>query len=287
MISEYKTVKIEREGNITFLYFNRPEKRNAMSPQLHLDMDAILEELAVDDETRVLVITGAGEAFSAGQDLKLYFGDDTPVAKRKARNASRSWRWHKLSRFPKPTIAMVNGFCFGGAFSQVCACDFAIAAEDAQFGLSEVNWGTIPGGLVSWNISQILSYRNALYYSITGDMFDGKRAAEIGLVNRAVPKDQLRAVVTDLAEKLLKKNSLAVRFTKEAIRVTRYMNATEAEDYLDAKVDALKHNDKEKGSEKGLKQFLEDKTYKPGFGEYSAADDKTAPAAGKKKKKKD
>jgi trans-feruloyl-CoA hydratase/vanillin synthase len=269
MISEYKTLKIEREGKITFLLFNRPEKRNAMSPELHMEMDAILEELAVDEETRVLVITGAGDAFSAGQDLKLYFqGEGSAAFKRKARNASRSWRWHKLSRFPKPTIAMINGFCFGGAFSQVCACDFAIAAEDAQFGLSEVNWGTIPGGLVSWNVSHILSYRNALYYAITGDLFDGRRAAEIGLVNRAVPQKDLRATVTDLATKLLKKNAMAVRFTKEAIRVTRYMNATEAEDYLDAKVDALKFNDADKGSEKGLKQFLDDKTYKPGFGEY-------------------
>src|SRR5262245_64008293 len=81
-----------------------------------------------------------------------------------------------LSQFPKPTIAMVHGYAFGGAFTQLCACDFAIAAEDATFGLSEVNWGIIPGGLVSWNLADMLSPRHALYYAVTGDTLDGKRA---------------------------------------------------------------------------------------------------------------
>ena len=83
---------------------------------------------------------------------------------------------------------MINGFCFGGAFTQACACDFAIAADDAVFGLSEVNWGILPGGIVSWNVAQTLNFRDGLYYAMTGDTFDGKKAKEMGFVNFSVPK---------------------------------------------------------------------------------------------------
>src|SRR5204863_7056355 len=140
---KYETVLIEKQDGITWLIMNRPDKRNAMSPQLHLEMDDALAELAVDPQTQVLVLTGAGEAFCAGQDIKLYFraNDDSPAERAKARHASNQWRWQRLSTFPQPTIAMVNGYCFGGGFTQVCACDLALAADEALFGLSEVNWG--------------------------------------------------------------------------------------------------------------------------------------------------
>jgi trans-feruloyl-CoA hydratase/vanillin synthase len=267
---KYETIKIEREGGITFVIFNRPDQRNAMSPQLHMDMQDALEDLAIDSKTEVLVITGAGKAFSAGQDIKLYFrGTSTdPAARHKARLASNNWRWQQLSKFPKPTIAMVNGFCFGGAFTQVSACDFAIAADDATFGLSEVNWGILPGGIVAWNVSQIMNYRNAIYYAVTGEPFDGKRAVEIGFVNKSVPKAKLKAEVVKLAQLLMKKSPAAMRYTKECVRAVRFMNEPEAADYLNAKSDALKYNDKEKGREHGMKQFLDDKTYRPGLGQY-------------------
>jgi trans-feruloyl-CoA hydratase/vanillin synthase len=250
--------------------FNRPDQRNAMSPQLHMDMQDALEDLAIDTKTEVLVITGAGKAFSAGQDIKLYFRGTTndPAARHKARLASNNWRWQQLSRFPKPTIAMVNGFCFGGAFTQVSACDFAIAADDAIFGLSEVNWGILPGGIVAWNVAQIMNYRNAIYYAVTGEPFNGKRAVEIGFVNKSVPKAKLKAEVVKLANLLMKKSPAAMRYTKECIRAVRFMNEPEAADYLNAKSDALKYNDKEKGREHGMKQFLDEKTYRPGLGQY-------------------
>jgi trans-feruloyl-CoA hydratase/vanillin synthase len=267
---KYETIKIEREGGITFVIFNRPDQRNAMSPQLHMDMQDVLEDLAIDPKTEVLVITGAGKAFSAGQDIKLYFRGttDDPAARHKARLASNNWRWQQLSKFPKPTIAMVNGFCFGGAFTQVSACDFAIAADDAIFGLSEVNWGILPGGIVAWNVSQIMNYRNSIYYAVTGEPFNGKRAVEIGFVNKSVPKAKLKAEVVKLAQLLMKKSPAAMRYTKECIRAVRFMNEPEAADYLNAKSDALKYNDKEKGREHGMKQFLDEKTYRPGLGQY-------------------
>src|SRR5262245_21496668 len=164
-LKKYETIKVEKEGGITWVIFNRPDKRNAMSPQLHMDMDDVLDDLAIDDETEILIVTGAGEAFCAGQDIRLYFRgtEADPVMRAKARRASNQWRWQKLSTFPKPTIAMVNGFCFGGAFNQVCACDFAVAADDETFGLSEVNWGILHGGIVTWFVWHTLNLRIDIY----------------------------------------------------------------------------------------------------------------------------
>ena len=263
----YQTCKIEREGGITFLIMNRPEKRNAMSPQLHMDMNDAIDYLTVDPVTEVLVVTGAGKAFSAGQDIRLYFRgtNDDPAARHKARQASNHWRWQKLSRFPKPTIA----------------------ANDATFGLSEVNWGILPGGIVSWNVVQVMNYRNALYYGITGEPFNGKRAVEIGMVNKSVPASKLRAETIKLAKTLMQKSPAAIRYTKEAIRAVRFMNEPEAADYLNAKSDALKWNDREDGRNEGMRQFLDEKTYRPGLGHFKrkkAAPKKAAPKKATQKK---
>lgn len=267
---KYETVLIEKQDGITWLIMNRPDKRNAMSPQLHLDMDDALAELAVDPQTQVLVLTGAGEAFCAGQDIKLYFraNDDAPAARAKARHASNQWRWQRLSTFPQPTIAMVNGYCFGGGFTQVCACDFAIAADEALFGLSEVNWGILPGGIVSWNVAQTLNFRDGMYYALTGDTFDGKKAKEIGFVNFSYPKAKLKDETIKLAKKLMEKSPTVLRYTKEALRAVRFMNEPQAADYLNAKSDALRFVDKEDSRSQGMRQFLDDKTYRPGFGAF-------------------
>ncbi|MDX1486013.1 MAG: p-hydroxycinnamoyl CoA hydratase/lyase [Alphaproteobacteria bacterium] len=274
-VKKFETVLVEKKDRIAWVTMNRPEKRNAMSPQLHLDMNAALEELAIDDSVDVVVITGAGKAFSAGQDIRLYFRGTTgdPAMRHKAKNASHHWRWTTLSKFPKLTIAMVNGYCFGGAFTQVCACDLAIAADDAIFGLSEINWGILPGGIVSWNVVNTMSYRDAMYYAITGDTFTGKEAAAMRFVNKSVPKAKLKAETLKLAKKMMKKNPTAVRYTKEGIRAVKEMSCDQAADYLGAKSDALKYADPERGREKGMAQFLDDKTYRPGLGEYNRKKD--------------
>jgi trans-feruloyl-CoA hydratase/vanillin synthase len=268
--TKYETILVEKQDRIAWVILNRPEKRNAMSPQLHRDMDAALDDLAHDAETDVLVLTGAGEAWCAGQDIKLFFreGAKDPAAMAKARHASHSWRWQKLSTFPKPTIAMINGYCFGGAFTQACACDFAICADEAVFGLSEVNWGILPGGIVSWNVAQVLNFRDGLYYAMTGDTFEGKQAKEMGFVNFSVPKAELKTATVALAKKLMLKSPAALRYTKEAIRNVRFMSEPQAADYLQAKSDALRLNDREQGREEGMRQFLDEKRYRPGLGHF-------------------
>ena len=267
---EFENVKVERDGATTFIILNRPDKRNAMSPQLHMDMCDALDWAEMDDQTKVVVITGAGGNFCAGQDLKLYFRgtEGDPKARARARRAAHTWRWDRLSSFPKPTIAMVHGYCFGCAFTPVVACDFAIAADDATFGLSEVNWGIIPGGLVAWAVTVAMNYRDAIFYAVTGDQFSGKEAAAMKFVNKSVPVEKLREETIALARKLEAKSPAAVRYTKESIRAVRNMSKDEAFDYLAAKSDALKYADPEGGRKKAMSQFLDEKSFKPGLGDF-------------------
>jgi trans-feruloyl-CoA hydratase/vanillin synthase len=269
-LPSFENVAVERDGGTTFIILNRPDKRNAMSPQLHMDMCDALDWAEMDDQTKVVVITGAGGNFCAGQDLKLYFRgtESDPKARVRARRAAHTWRWDRLSSFPKATIAMVHGYCFGGGFTPVIACDFAVAADDATFGLSEVNWGIIPGGLVAWAVTNVLGYRDAIYYSVTGDQFSGKEAAAIKFVNKSVPLEQLREETMALARKLEAKSPAAVKYTKEAVRSVRGMSKDQALDYLNVKSDALKLNDPEKGRAKAMTQFLDEKVFKPGLGEF-------------------
>ena len=270
-VPTFECVKIEREGAVTFVILNRPEKRNAMSPQLHMDMCDALDWAEEDDATRAIIVTGAGGHFCAGQDLKLYFRgtEEDPKARARARHAAHEWRWNKLSAFRKPTIAMVHGYCFGGGFTPVIACDFAFAADDATFGLSEVNWGIIPGGLVAWAVTQVMNYRDAIYYSVTGEKFSGAEAAQMKFVNKSYPVERLREETLKFAQSLADKSPAAVRYTKEALRSVRNMTKDQALDYLNCKSDALKHVDPEKGREKAMKLFLDEKSFKPGLGNFS------------------
>ena len=128
-------------------------------------------------------------------DLKEYFReiDQAPeIVQEKIRRDASTWQWKLLRMYAKPTIAMVNGWCFGGGFSPLVACDLAIASETAVFGLSEINWGIPPGNLVSKALADTVGHRKALEYIMTGETFTGRQAAEMGLVNRAVPLENLR-----------------------------------------------------------------------------------------------
>jgi feruloyl-CoA hydratase/lyase len=271
--TRYATIAVTRREAVTTITLNRPDKKNAMNPQMHEDMYDVLNRLEGDTATRVLVITGAGDSFCAGQDLKEYFkdvGDDEAVRNRNKR-ISDDWRNRLLRLFPKPTIAMVNGFCFGGAFTIVGACDFAIAADEASFGLSEVNWGAIPGGMVSKVIGAQMSFRDALYYAMTGERFDGKKAAEMRWVNFSVPRADLETRTNELADKLAKMDAAALRSTKEAFKIVQEMPFDVAFNWLLAKSNELKWRHSLEGEgEEGLDKFLR-KEFKPGEGSHTLA----------------
>jgi len=267
-----RNVAVELEDGIAWVRLNRPEKRNAMSVGLAEEMNQILEALEVDERCGVLVLTGVGEAFSAGMDLKDFFRATdglSDVQRHRAYRSTRAWQWRTLMHYAKPTIAMVNGWCFGGAFTPLICCDLAIADQNAVFGLSEINWGVIPGGVVSKAISTLMGDREALYYVMTGEQFNGARAVEVGLVNEAVPAGELKQRTTDLAQMLLKKNPTVLRQARLAYKYAREMSWEQASEYLTAKSDQTNFVDPEKGKEQGLKQFLDQKSFRPGHGAYT------------------
>ena len=265
------TVKVEFADGIAWVAMNRPEKKNAISVEMAREMVKVMDDLETEERCQVLVLTGAGEAFSAGMDLKDYFRvTDQASAVERARvyRLNAAWQWRGLLHYPKPTIAMVNGWCFGGAFTPLVCCDLAIAADEATFGLSEINWGIIPAGVVCKAISTAMSARDAMYYVMTGETFDGRRAAEMRLVNESVPLAELKARTTGLAKTLMSKNPTVLRAAKTALRHSSRMSWEEAADYLFAKSDQSILQDPERGREEGMRQFLDEKSYKPGLGAY-------------------
>ena len=271
----YECIKVETADRVTTVTLNRPEKRNAMNPQLNNEMLDVLTRLARDPETEVLVLTGAGDSFSSGMDLQEYFRetDDDPVLQEHVRWVMREWAYTKLRFFPRVTIAAVNGWCFGGAFMPLVSCDLSIAADEAVFGLSEVNWGILPGGLVTRDIALALGYRDAMYYALTGATFTGKRAAEIGLVNESVPLAELTERVRALTQELRKRNPQTLRSTKETFRHASRMDYEQATDYMAAKAAQLLVRDTEHGRDKGLSQFLDTKEIRPGIEAYRRDED--------------
>jgi feruloyl-CoA hydratase/lyase len=268
----WETVNVEFDDGIAWVELNRPDKRNAMNPRLNAEMVEALEALDADDEAIVLVLTGAGEAWSAGMDLQEYFRevDEAPEhVQRKVRRDAALWQWRLLRSFAKPTIAMVNGWCFGGAFPPLVACDLAIAADDAKFGLSEINWGIPPGSVVNRALAETVGSREALLFVMTGRTFDGRKAAEMGLVNASVPAGELRAETEALARELAGKNQVVLRAAKLGFKHCGDMSWDQAEDYLYAKLEQSQFLDAERGREQGLTQFLDDKSFRPGLGNYS------------------
>ena len=272
---KYEFVNVRVRDGIAWAFLNRPDKRNAMSVGLAEDMIRVLDALEIDDRAGVIILTGEGDAFSAGMDLKDFFRATdgvSDVKRMRAYRSTRAWQWRLLMHYAKPTIAMVNGWCFGGAFTPLICCDLAIASEDAVFGLSEINWGVIPGGVVSKAISTLMNDRKAMYYVMTGEKFGGKMAEQLGLVNEAVPADKLRERTVEIARVLLEKNPTVLRQARMAYKYVREMTWEESAEYLTAKADQTTFVDPEKGREKGLSQFLDTKTYRPGHGAYKRED---------------
>jgi len=267
--AEADTVAFDVIDGIAWVRFNRPEKRNCMSPKLNRQMMRVLDELEFREDVLVLVLSGEGTSWSAGMDLKEYFRETEAEGLpgvRRAQRESYGW-WRRLRWYQKPTIAMVNGWCFGGGYGPLFACDLAFAAEEAQFGLSEINWGILPGGGATKVARELMPFRKAMYHALMGENIDGKTAVEWGLVNEALPSDQLKARVEQVAKVLMEKNPVALKAAKDAIRRVGEMTYDNAEDYLVRAQEAANSFDNH-GRKEGIKQFIDEKSYKPGLGAY-------------------
>jgi len=265
---DLRHVKTEQREGILTISLNRPEKRNAMSVELTFEMVRLLEAVALDESIRVVVLRGAGPGFCAGMDIGDFFDlskrDEATL--RHAKDAANHWRVRLLRNLPQPTIAMVHGFCFGGAFAIVEACDIALAADDTKFTLSEINFGHFPAGPVAKSISRTMSARAASYYSLSGRTFDGPEAERTGFITRSVPAGQLESQTYELAAEIATKDPIALQFTKESLQHVETMTWDAALNYNAAKFAELKTRQQGAGSRaNSVASFLEGKS-RPGLG---------------------
>ncbi len=268
-----ETVRYEVENDIAWVYFNRPDKRNCMSPKLNRQMKIVLEELEFRDDVKVLVLTGEGSSWTAGMDLLEYFRMTEAEGLHAIRRSQReSYGWfERLRWYEKPTVAMINGWCFGGGYGPLFGCDIAIASEDAQFGLSEINWGILPGGGASKVVQELMPFRKAMYHAMMGENLSGKQAEEQGLVTECVPADKLKERVIEICEVLKKKDSQALRATKWTVRRMVDMTYDNGLEYQIRAQEALHSFGGKEARVEATKQFLDDKAFKPGLGSFDTS----------------
>jgi enoyl-CoA hydratase len=212
-------VAVEREGRVAILTITRPEKMNALNEQVRGDLLAALAELETDEGIGVVVLTGAGEkAFIAGADISEFEGR-TPFDQRWAMRTPRIF--DVMASYPKPVIAMINGFCLGGGCELALSCDLRTASEKARFGQPEINLGLIPGGGGTQRMPRQVGLGHAMRLILSGDMIPAAEAKEIGLVELVFPAEELRARTLELAQRIASKSPLTLKVAKEAVRASQ------------------------------------------------------------------
>ena len=218
---EYQTIIYEVKDEIAFVTFNRPESMNAVNWQMARELVEVCKQIEDDAGIRIAIFTGAGEkAFSAGMDLKERAESaSTPIQRRQQKLAATI---HTQSRavaaITKPTIAAIRGYCVGGGLEFALACDMRVAAEDAKLGLAEVKRGLIPGAGGTQRLARAVGVAKALEICLTGENVTGVEAQRLGLVNMAVPANDVMKAAEDLASRILKGAPMSVLFIKEAIK---------------------------------------------------------------------
>jgi len=217
-----EVILTEREGRVALVTVNRPDKMNALNEQVRTAMLAAMAELEHDDGVGVVVLTGAGEkSFIAGADIGEFAGR-TPFDQREAMRQPRIFE--AMAVFPKPVIAMINGFCLGGGCELAMSCDLRVASEKARFGQPEINLGLIPGGGGTQRMSRLVGLGHTMRLVLSGDMIGAAEAKEIGLVELVVPHEELRAKTLELAGRIAGKSPLTLRVAKEAVRASQRLS---------------------------------------------------------------
>lgn len=208
------TVLYEVADGVATLTLNNPEKKNAFSAEMLDECQAAFLRAASDAAARVIVLTGAGEAFCAGGDVSNMGRQITPV-ERKAHLWERMQGVPRImERIDKPIIGMINGDAVGGGMDVAMMCDMRIASEKARFSEGYVRLGLVPGDGGAYYLPRLAGIAKALELLLTGDFVDATEAARIGIVNRAVPQDKLAEETYGLARRIASRPPLAVRMTK-------------------------------------------------------------------------
>jgi enoyl-CoA hydratase/carnithine racemase len=206
-------VESSREGHVALLRLNRPEARNALSPELMEELASELERLDPDPEVRCVVVAGSDKVFAAGADIKA-------MAERSFAETLRhpaATFWKRLAAIKTPIIAAVSGYALGGGCELALACDMIVAAESATFGQPEINLGIIPGGGGTQRLARVVGKQRAMEYVLTGRRSSAAEAEAMGLVNAVAPDDAWLERAMDLAREVAAKPPIASRLAKQAV----------------------------------------------------------------------
>lgn len=251
-MSNYETILIEKRESVAVLTINRPDKLNSLNKTVHAESIAALEELRNDSSIRVLVITGAGEkSFVAGADISEFDGQ-TPVTQRNL--FLEKTLFNSIDSFPKPVIAMINGFCLGGGCELALACDIRLASVKARFGQPEINLGIIPGGGGTQRLTNLIGEGKSMEMILTGDMIDATTALSLGLVNHIFSADELLSKTLEMANKIAEKSPIALQMAKEAVKLASKSNLDEG---LRREVDLFAVCFSTEDKKEGVAAFLE------------------------------
>lgn len=220
-MAETQVVLVEKKDGIATITVNRPDKLNALDAEVIVSLAMALEQLRKDDDIRVAVLTGAGEkAFIAGADIAEFKGARAVDQYRVMQTADI---YTAMERFPKPTIAMINGFCLGGGCELAMACDIRIAGDKAKLGQPETNLGIIPGGGGTQRLPRLVGQGRAMRLIYTGEIVDAATAERIGLVDEVVPQAELTERTMELAAKIAEKSPASLQAAKECVRAAWQM----------------------------------------------------------------
>ncbi len=215
---EYKDIIYTKKEGIATITLNRPDRRNAFSPEMSESISRAIEDAAKGDDVRVLVLTGTGQAFCAGADVKAMAEKFSQAGSKGREPATEDFHLYPLlHRFEKPIIAAINGIAVGGGLDIALACDIRIASDRARFSTAFIRRGLIPSGGGTYMLPRLLGIDRACQLIWTGDMIDAKEAERIGLVTMVVPHKELESATMELAEKLVKGPPLAIQRAKRII----------------------------------------------------------------------
>ncbi len=211
-----KTIIYTKEDGIAWAQLNRPTKLNALNSDVFGDIGRVVDEVAGDDEVRVLVITGGDKVFAAGADIEqMSTGDIADAYKFSDEIIPVTER---LADLGKPTIAMMSGYALGGGLETALCCDFRIAADNVVVGLPEITLGIIPGGGGTQRLPRLINYSIAAEMLMLGGMMKAERAHQVGILNRVVPQEELKDAVVKFANQLMARPPIALRAVKTAMR---------------------------------------------------------------------
>ncbi|MDI6753565.1 MAG: enoyl-CoA hydratase-related protein [Thermodesulfobacteriota bacterium] len=213
----FQNIIFEKDKGIAKIIINRPEKRNALNRETRMEILEVLNQARKDETARVLIFRGTGEeSFIAGADVNV-LKPLSPLEMFHYMNHLGQQLYNEIDRFPIPTIALINGHCYGGGVELALACDIRIASENAKFGQTEILLGFIPGGGATQKLPRLIGSGLAKELIFTGKVIDAREAERIGLVNRAVPLKDLDGEGLAIAEKICSLSPIAIRLCKEAI----------------------------------------------------------------------